>query len=116
MFEPKKKPLATKIIFRRRLLRSIFTAFILILLSLLVGIMGYHFTEELSFIDAYLEAAMILSGMGPTATMHTTAGKIFSGTYALYSGLSLIFIIGVIIAPIAHRFFHKFHLEDDGEK
>ncbi len=113
MFEHHRQPLASRRVFLRRLGKSIGVAFLLIGLSLFVGMLGYHELEKLSWIDAYLEAAMILSGMGPTAIMATTAGKIFSGSFALYSGLMLIVIVGVIIAPIAHRFFHKFHLETD---
>lgn len=113
MFEHRKQPLVSRSTFARRLARSAGAATILIAFSLGGGMFGYHFFEGLSWVDAYIEAAMILSGMGPTAIMNTTAGKIFSGTYALYSGLMLILIVGVIVAPIAHRFFHKFHLEMD---
>jgi len=81
--------------------------------SLGLGMTGYHVFEKLPWIDAFLNAAMILSGMGPVATLQTDAGKIFAGCYALYSGLALIAILGIIFAPIVHRFLHKFHLEDE---
>jgi hypothetical protein len=111
MFEHHRQPLVSAWTFTRRLARSIGVASLLVSVSLMAGMVGYHTFEDLPWVDAYIEAAMILSGMGPTAAMHSTAGKIFSGTYALYSGLMLILIVGVIVAPIAHRFFHKFHLE-----
>jgi hypothetical protein len=76
-----------------------------------IGMAGYHFIEQLSWIDAFLNASMILSGMGPVNPMQTNAGKIFAGCYALFSGLALITIMGMILAPVVHRFLHKFHLD-----
>ena len=84
-----------------------------IAVSLGIGMIGYHVFEKLPWIDAFLNAAMILSGMGPVATLQTDAGKIFAGCYALFSGLALIAILGIIFAPVVHRFLHKFHLEDE---
>jgi hypothetical protein len=115
MFERHNEPLVTWYIFLLRLLRSTAAALFLIVVSLVVGMLGYHKLAGLSWIDSYMEAAMILSGMGPTAAMHSTAAKIFSGMFALYSGLMLVIILGVIIAPIAHRFFHRFHLAIDNK-
>ncbi len=87
------------------------------MVSLGIGMAGYRGFEGLSWLDAFLNSAMILSGMGPVATMHTAAGKLFAGCYALYSGLALITTVAVIFAPIFHRFLHKFHLEADlGER
>jgi hypothetical protein len=77
---------------------------------------GYHGLEKLPWIDAFLNAAMILSGMGPVATLQTNAGKLFAGCYALFSGLALISIIGIIMAPVVLRFLHKFHLDLHGKK
>ena len=74
---------------------------------------GYHFLEKLSWLDAFLNASMILSGMGPVATIQTSAGKLFAGCYALFSGLALITSIGVVSVPIFHRFLHRFHLDPD---
>ena len=87
--------------------------FSLIALSLAIGIAGYHYIAGQSWPDSYLNAAMILSGMGPVGDLKSTAAKVFAGTYALYSGLALILIAGIILAPIVHRFLHKFHLEPD---
>ena len=75
---------------------------------------GYHFLEKLPWLDAFLNASMILSGMGPVAPIQTSAGKLFAGCYALFSGLALITSIGVVFAPVFHRFLHRFHLEPDG--
>ena len=84
---------------------------LMILIALLIGMIGYHHYETMSWVDAYCNAAMILSGMGPVSTLQTTGGKIFAGSYALFSGLTFIAIIGVIFAPIFKRFFHKMHLD-----
>lgn len=89
-----------------------------LIVSLGMGMIGYHTFEKMTWIDAFVNAAMILSGMGPVATLNSNAGKIFAGCYALYSGIALIGVLGIIFAPVIHRFLHKFHLEDkalDGE-
>jgi len=80
-----------------------------------IGMVGYHFTENLAWLDAFVNAAMILSGMGPLSPIQTSGGKFFAGCYALFSGLAFITIVGVIFAPVFHRFLHKFHLEDTSE-
>jgi hypothetical protein len=87
---------------------------ILIAISLLAGMVGYHTLVGLPWIDAFLSASMILSGMGPLASPATFAGKLFAGLYALYSGLALILVAGIILAPVAHRLFHHFPLEETG--
>ncbi len=79
--------------------------------SLVLGILGYHFLEGLSYIDALVNAAMLLGGMGPVNELHTTAGKLFASFYALYSGIIFLVSVGVILAPLYHRFLHRFHLE-----
>lgn len=73
---------------------------------------GYHYFEEMSWVDAYVNAAMILSGMGPISPMQTVGGKLFAGSYALFSGIVFLFIMALIFAPIVHRFLHKFHMEE----
>jgi hypothetical protein len=98
-------------VFVGRMLRNLFVAFLMILAALFMGMWGYHHFEKMSWIDSYVNAAMILSGMGPVGTLNTAGGKIFAGTYALFSGLFFILVVGVIIAPIANRFFKKIHLE-----
>lgn len=99
-------------LFLQRLLRSGMAGAALVLVSLLAGIAGYHLFEGLGFVDAFENAAMLLSGMGPLWQPQTTAGKIFAGTYALYSGLAVIVITGIAFAPVIHRFFHRLHVDD----
>ena len=113
MFEQRKKPLLPRRAFYLRVARSFALALAITLVSLSIGMAGYHGFEGLSWLDAFLNAAMILSGMGPVAQLQTTAGKLFAGCYALFSGLALITTLAVIIAPLFHRFLHKFHMEAD---
>ena len=113
MFEHHTKPLLPRMVYYRRIVRNAGLGAIVIALSLGIGMTGYHGFEKLPWLDAFLNAAMILSGMGPVATLQTDAGKLFAGCYALYSGIALISIVGIIFAPIVHRFLHKFHLEDE---
>ena len=89
-------------------------AFIVVALG--VGMIGYHSFEQMSWVDAFVNAAMILSGMGPVSTLQTEGGKIFAGCYALFSGIALITIMGIIFAPVVHRFLHKFHLQDEDRR
>ena len=76
---------------------------------------GYHGFEHLSWLDSFVNAAMLLGGMGPVATLQTDAGKLFAGFYALYCGLVVIAVAGIVLAPVAHRVLHRFHLEERGE-
>jgi hypothetical protein len=88
-------------------------ACLLIGLSLVVGVIGYHYFEGMNWIDAFANASMILSGMGPFGPLTTSGGKIFAGLYALYSGLVVILATGVILAPLFHRVLHRFHVEGE---
>lgn len=97
--------------FLYHLTRNTIFGTITIAVALFIGMYGYHSLENLSWDDSFLNASMILSGMGPVATLHTTSGKIFAGCYALFSGLAFIAIVAVIFAPLIHRFFRKIHLE-----
>lgn len=99
--------------FFKRLLRSISFAFILVASSLFIGMWGYHHFESLDWLDSYVNAAMILSGMGPIAPPKTTNGKLFEGTYALFSGIVFILSIGIIFAPMLHHLFRQFQIEED---
>ena len=105
------KPLPHRRAFLRRFARGVLAGVLLIGVSLLAGMAGYHWIEHLSWIDAFLNAAMILSGMGPVADVQTTGGKLFAGCYAIYSGLALLTVAGLMLAPVLHRFLHRFHLE-----
>jgi len=115
MFEHRTMPLLPRPAFFARLLRSFALAMVIVAICLGIGMFGYRHFENLSWIDAFANAAMILSGMGPLATLQSNGGKIFAGCYALFSGLAFITIIGVILAPVAHRFLHEFHLEHNGK-
>jgi hypothetical protein len=85
--------------------------------SLGIGMLGYHAFEHMSWLDAYANASMILSGMGPLASPQTRAGKLFAGSYALFSGLVFVSALGIILAPLLHRFLHKFHMPElEGKK
>jgi hypothetical protein len=113
-----KKHLLPRKEFFRRLVHHALLGIAVLIVSLGMGMIGYHTFEKMTWIDAFVNAAMILSGMGPVATLNSNAGKIFAGCYALYSGIALIGVLGIIFAPVIHRFLHKFHLEDkalDGE-
>ena len=114
MFEHRSKPLLPRKEYYQRLARHAALGFSIIVVALGIGMAGYHVFEKLPWIDAFLNAAMILSGMGPVATLQTDGAKIFAGCYALFSGLALIAILGIIFAPVIHRSLHKFHLEDEG--
>jgi len=113
MFEHHTEKLLPRRIFYRRIFRNALLGGGVLVISLGLGMTGYHVLEKQPWIDAFLNAAMILSGMGPVATLQTDAGKLFAGSYALFSGIALIMILGIIFAPIVHRFLHKFHLEDE---
>ena len=114
MFEHRSKPLLPRKEYYRRIARHGALGFSIIVVALGIGMTGYHVFEKLPWVDAFVNAAMILSGMGPVATLQTDGGKIFAGCYALFSGLALIAILGIIFAPVVHRSLHKFHLEDEG--
>jgi fatty acid desaturase len=95
----------------RHATRNTVLGLVLILLALYIGMLGYHGFETMSWTDSFLNASMILSGMGPATNMTTEAGKIFAGCYALFSGLAFIAIIVIIFSPVVHHFFRKIHLE-----
>lgn len=112
-YESRQQPLLSIAAFAKRLAASCGAATIVIGLSLGAGMIGYRWLEGMAWIDAFLNASMILSGMGPLTTMHTWGGKLFAGIYALYSGLALIMAFGLIFAPVLHRVLHRFHLETE---
>lgn len=91
--------------------RNIVWGSLLIIIALYVGMLGYHEFEHMSWVDAFANASMILSGMGPLSALVTTEGKIFAGFYALFSGLGFIVLAGIIFSPIIHQFFRKIHIE-----
>ncbi len=97
--------------FLTRLSRNFLIGCVIVAFSLGVGMFGYHHYEKMGWIDAYVNAAMILSGMGPVTNLQTDGGKIFAGSYALFSGIIFLVIMAIIFAPVFYRFFHKIHLE-----
>jgi hypothetical protein len=115
-YESHAEPLLSRRAFARRLGVNLLVALILIGLSLLAGMAGYHYFESMPWIDAFVNASMILSGMGPIGTLQTWGGKCFAGWYALYSGLALILVSGLILAPLLHRLMHRFHLDTEEDE
>lgn len=97
--------------FYHRMMRSLAYAFAIMSLSLFMGTSGYHYFENLPWVDALLNASMILGGMGPVDPMRTVAGKLFASFYALYSGLVLVGLIAIILAPVFRHVLHEFHAE-----
>ncbi len=116
MFEPHHEPLIPFRDFLSRVFKSTTFAGLIIAVALGMGVVGYHIIEGISWIDALLIASMILRGMGPVNELHTTAAKLFASGYALFSGLIFVIVAGIVIAPILHRFFHRFHLEADRKR
>jgi hypothetical protein len=112
-YESKNQPLLPWAHFIHRLARNFGVASALIGVSLAAGMAGYHSLEGMDWVDAFANAAMILSGMGPLAQLNTVSGKVFAGVYALYSGLMLIVATGIILAPVIHRMLHQFHVDSD---
>ncbi len=114
-FERKSEPLASRGVFLLRLGGNVFWSLIIIGVSVVGGMAGYHYTEHMSWLDAFANASMIASGMGPLAPLATVDGKWFAGFYALYSGLVLVGASSLILAPILHRVMHSLHVDDDDD-
>jgi hypothetical protein len=114
-FEHRKLPLLSWPDFIRRMLGSLALGILVVGGSLVFGMVGYQHFEGLGLVDSFINAAMILSGMGPVDRMQSDAGKIFAGIYALYSGLAVLVTAGLILAPLVHRLLHRFHADDNDE-
>jgi hypothetical protein len=114
-FERRDDRLAPFSTFIRRVIKSLLMASGLIAFCLLLGIIGYRWLAGLNWVDSLLEASMILGGMGPVTTLRTDGAKIFASFYALFSGVVFIGVMGLVLAPAAHRLLHKFHLADEDE-
>ena len=112
-FENKNKELLPFNQFLRRVLLYFFYALILIVFSTGIGTVGYRYLGNLSWIDSFYNACMILTGMGPVNVMETSTAKLFASFYALFSGIAFLSTIAVFLAPIAHRFLHALHIDDD---
>ncbi len=114
MYEHRNEPLLPWPLFRRRAIRHAGAALLVLLVALILGMMIYHFTERLDWIESFLNASMLLGGMGPVDKPCTTAGKIGAGLYALFAGLVFVTAVGLMGAPWLHRMLHRLHLERGG--
>ena len=114
-FERQNEPLAPRRNFALRLARSAAWGFAFVAVSLFIGMAGYHVFERMSWLDAFLNASMLLAGMGPLASPLTDGGKLFAGLYALYSGFAVLIGAAIIFAPVIHRALHRFHLEESNK-
>lgn len=115
MYESRKQPVAPKAVFVSRFLRSLAVAMGLLSVCLALGVLGYHYCAHVGWVDSLHNASMILSGMGPVVEIKNTGGKLFSSAYALFSGVAFITNIGIILAPAAHRLFHRLHVDDSDD-
>ena len=115
MFEHKSQKLLPWPKFVGRMALSFLLAFSIVAMALAIGILGYHYIARLAWIDAVLNAAMILTGMGPVDTMKDTASKLFASAYALFSGVVFLSAVSIVLAPVFHRVLHHFHLDEEDE-
>ena len=113
MYESKVHPPIPPLRFARRVLLHAAIALAVLVFSLALGIVGYEYFEHLAWRDAFLNAAMLMGGMGPVDAPHTDGGKVFAGLYALYAGLVFLAAAGLVLAPMLHRLLHKFHWQQD---
>jgi len=115
-FERRHDKLAPVSVYVQRIAGSLAIAFGLMVIALSVGIVGYHFIAGFNFVDSLLEASMILGGMGPVRELPNQTAKVFASIYALFSGVIFIAMMGIILAPVAHRVLHKFHIDENDVK
>lgn len=111
MYEPVSKPLLPRIAFLQRVAVHAAMGLLLVFVSLAIGVLGYHNIADLHWVDALLNASMIMGGMGPVDTLTSDSAKIFASAYALYCGLILLVSVGIIFAPVFHRILHKLHIQ-----
>ena len=112
MYEHKTHPPIARPKFVRRVVLHSLSALGLLLVSLALGMAGYMYYERLSALDAFLNASMLLGGMGPVDNPQSDGGKLFAGMYALYAGLIFLIAAGLIFSPVFHRIIHKFHWDE----
>jgi hypothetical protein len=116
-FEHRKQPLISQSRFIRRMVLTVILSLAGLAIWVLVGMLGYHLLANLPWVDSFLNAAMIVGGMGPVDILNASSAKVFAGVYAILSGVIFLSIFGFLIAPVFHRFLHRFHLDgDDKEK
>ncbi|HRF81187.1 MAG TPA: hypothetical protein PL070_14005 [Flavobacteriales bacterium] len=111
--EHRRQPLLSKSAFIRRQLRFVLAAVLFVAVSLAIGVAGYMWFARFTFVDAFLNASMILGGMGPIGDLPNDGAKYFAAFYALFSGIALLGTVAVILTPLVHRMLHALHLEDD---
>ena len=111
IFEHHKQPLVSKNVFLQRVLKCIWVAFLLLAVTIFMGAAVYHYVEGLSWVDAVMNAIMIMTGLGLVDTLHTTVAKIFTCFYAILTAVVFYMVLAIIFAPLIHRFLHEFHLE-----
>ena len=116
MYEHRRQPLLHPAAFLWRLARHVLATLGLIALSLVVGMAGYMHFEKLPAMDAFVNAAMLLGGMGPVSPLTTESGKLFAGCFALYCGLVVIVAAGLLFAPLLHRVLHRLHVDEAGRR
>lgn len=111
-YERRHEKLASHTVFAGRVLRAVLIGCLFVGVSLIGGVAGYMYFAHLTPVDAFLNAAMILGGMGPVATLDSDSAKIFAGLYALYAGLLLVAVSGIVLAPVFHRVLHAMHADE----
>jgi len=114
-YEKRHEPVAPRYKFRSRLLFNLVLGVVVIAAGLAIGMAGYQYFAGMGAVDAFLNSAMILSGMGPIGELTSDGAKIFAGLYAIFCGLLIFAVAGLILAPVLHRVLHRFHVEDSEE-
>lgn len=111
-YEARNEAMIARHHFVGRVTRSVLAAILIVVVSLGIGVLGYRELGEMTWIDALLNASMILSGMGPVGNLANDGVKLFASCYALFSGIVIVFSTTVVLAPVVHRFLHRFHVGD----
>ena len=111
MYEHHTEPLLPRLKFYLRLLNHTLASAVILLVSLGIGVFGYHWIGTLSWVDSVLNASMILGGMGPVAALTSDASKLFASAYALFSGMVFLVVAGIVVVPVAHRILHYMHID-----
>ncbi len=112
-FEHHREPVASRSKFVRRMIRFTFYSMSFLFVSLMMGVMGYHYICDLGWVDSFLNASMILTGMGPVSPLPSHEAKIFASAYAIFCGIAFLTIFSILIAPVLHRILHRLHLKTD---
>lgn len=116
LYESRHHPPITLRRFLRRMATHSAAAAVVVAISLAIGMAGYMHYERLDWREAFLNTTMLLGGMGPVDMPRTDAGKLFAGCYALYAGLVVLVVVGILMAPVVHRFLHRFHWADEASR